>query len=76
MNIADWLFEQLTEQLYRDQDPWNTEWWHAVWHVLRYTPKRQRAKRAFLKLWLDDLQANRQFPACDGLAQLRLNSAI
>jgi len=46
----------VSENIYRDMDPWNTEWQQAVRVAMRY---RRKKARKFFQLWLDELEENR-----------------
>lgn len=61
------LAERLSEDLFRDNDPWNTEWAIAIMTARKHYRKR---RRRFFSLWLDEMREHRSVFGCEGLMAL------
>lgn len=69
--LTQMLCNQLSEDLYRDPDPENTEWQYAVRQAMKCYRKR---RRAFFKLWLECLAEARTKHSFTGLSQVYSSS--
>lgn len=68
--LKDLMAEAISNDIYKDHDPENTEWWNAV-HTAR---KHQRkSRRKFFDLWLDELVKGRKTLDFTGLVGLQMS---
>ena len=57
--MNEMMMQSITEDLYRDHDPLNTEWRNAIYTARSHYRKR---RRKFWDLWLRELEINRKEP--------------